>query len=170
MKGNKLPCGNRPNGFLPSFDVPLVTFVTRRKLPPAAEARLKGKTQFINHGKFILLTYSSCRAGTPFRYTTKGGKGVSKERGKPFGAVSLSPLKSPLLSTDRGTPPHGKRAGSYVFEIVRQSPRRRAGTYFYCAVKVGKSALNEEKCNKVALGKPFRAVSPPIFGISHLFR
>ena len=47
-----------------SFGVPLVTFVTRRKLPPAAEARLKGKTQFINHGKdFILLTFHSCRAG-----------------------------------------------------------------------------------------------------------
>ena len=61
----------------------------------------------------------SCRAGTYFRYAAKVSKGASKERGKPFGAVSLSPLKSPLLSTDRGTPPHGKRAGAYVFESVR---------------------------------------------------
>ena len=58
----------------------------------------------------------SCRAGTYFRYAAKVSKGASKERGKPFGAVSLSPLKSPLLSTDRGTPPHGKRAGAHAFK------------------------------------------------------
>ena len=64
----------------------------------------------------------SCRAGTYFRYAAKVSKGASKERGKPFGAVSLSPLKSPLLSTDRGTPPHGKRAVSYVCEGIKLIP------------------------------------------------
>ena len=61
----------------------------------------------------------SCRAGTYFRYAAKVSKGASKERGKPFGAVSLSPLKSPLPSTVRGTPPRVKRAGSYVIECVK---------------------------------------------------
>ena len=30
-----------------------------------------------------------------------------------------SPLGTPHLSTDRGSPPHGKRAVSYVFECVK---------------------------------------------------
>ena len=53
----------------------------------------------------------SCRAGTYFRYAAKVSKDALRGRGKPFGAVSLSPLKSPLLSTARGPPPSLKRRG-----------------------------------------------------------
>ena len=72
----------------------------------------------------------SCRAGTYFRYAAKVSKGASKERGKPFGAVSLSPLKSPLLSTDRGTPPHGKRAGAHAFKGAKALPATLAWLRF----------------------------------------
>ena len=34
-------------------------------------------------------------------------------------AVSLPPLNPPYLSTDRGEPPHGKRAVSHVIECVK---------------------------------------------------
>ena len=73
--------------------------------------RAKWTVDFINS--------PSCRAGTYFRYAAKVSKDASKERRKPFGAVSLSPLKSPLLSTDRASPPHGKRAVSHVIDCVR---------------------------------------------------
>ena len=61
----------------------------------------------------------SCRAGTYFYCAVKVGKSASKEGRKPFGAVSLPPLKPTYLSTDREPPPRGKRAVSYVFESVR---------------------------------------------------
>ena len=63
----------------------------------------------------------SCRAGTPFRYTTKGGKGVPK--GEENRSVRFSsPLGTPHLSTDRASPPHGKRAGAYVIEEEKEVP------------------------------------------------
>ena len=45
----------------------------------------------------------------------KGGKETVR-------AVSLPPLNPSYLSTDRGSPPHGKRAVSYVIECVKPVP------------------------------------------------
>ena len=57
------------------------------------------------------------------------------------------------------------RAGQAVYFI--SLPSCRAGTYFRYAAKVSKDAPNEKKGNKVALGKPFRAVS--LFPLETLF-
>ena len=62
------------------------------------------------------------RVGAYFRCAAKVSKGASKEGRKPFGAVSLPPLKTSYLSTVRGSPPHGKRAVSNVFEGVKLIP------------------------------------------------
>ena len=64
----------------------------------------------------------SCRAGTYFRYAAKVSKDALRGRGKPFGAVSLPPLKPTYLSTDREPPPRGKRAVSHVYECEKAVP------------------------------------------------
>ena len=64
----------------------------------------------------------SCRAGTYFRYAAKVSKDAPKGKGKPFRAVSLFPLETLFSSADRGPPPHGKRAVSYVCESVKAVP------------------------------------------------
>ena len=71
----------------------------------------------------------SCRAGTYFRYAAKVSKDAPNEKkgnkvalGKPFQAVSLFPLETLFSSADRGPPPHGKRAVSYVCESVKAVP------------------------------------------------
>ena len=71
--------------------------------------------------QFLHLCFA-CAASAYFRYAAKVSKGASKEGRKPFGAVSLPPLKPSYLSTDRGTPPHGKRAVSYVCEGIKLIP------------------------------------------------
>ena len=58
-------------------------------------------------------------AGGNFRFATKVTKDAPKEEGKPFRAVFLLPLETIILSADRGTPPHGKRAVSYVFDCEK---------------------------------------------------
>ena len=88
----------------------MVTFVTRRKLPLAAQAELNGKTHFINHRKsyIIDLPIMPCRqsisltcphAGQapPFVTRRKGGKACQRERRNPFRRFLLSLWKpSPL--------------------------------------------------------------------------
>ena len=64
----------------------------------------------------------SCRAGTYFYCAVKVGKSASRKGRKPFGAVSLPPLKPTYLSTDREPPPRGKRAVSHVYECEKAVP------------------------------------------------
>ena len=65
----------------------------------------------------------SCRAGTYFRCAAKVSKGAPKGGKTTVRSCFLSSLWNPFyLSTARGPPPRGKRAGAYVCESVKVIP------------------------------------------------
>ena len=106
-----------------------------RALPGACSNRLKLKKEISHispmakktYWQIILITFPfaaqavdlinspSCRAGTYFYCAVKVGKSAPKEGKTTVRSGFLSFLWKPsYLSTDRGSPPRGKRAVSYV--------------------------------------------------------